>query len=211
MSILKTYNDTSKPHRLIVLDIETTGLFTADGHRLVEVGALEMVNGQTTGLEFYALVNPERAIPDEVSKIHGITDAKVAGQPVFAAVADQLRQFIGDDTVVITCRTKDGYTLDIAFLNMEFSKAGVDIVPESQWQNVRRWSEEMFGNDNATLDRVLDHYGISRAERDEKGHGAILDARLLSDVYPSLLKDYIKFLADGVKPEFTPQPKPPSL
>lgn len=209
MNILKTYNDAAKAERLIVLDLETTGLFVADGHRMIEVAAVEIINGRVTGVEFYALVNPGRSIPKEVSEIHHITDDKVCDQPAFAAVADQLRRFIGDDQVVITCRTKGNYTLDIAFLNMEFEKAGQPIIPESQWLNVRRWSEEMFGNGKARLDDLLERYNVSADERIEKGHGAILDARLLSEVYGPLLKDYLSFKSSAAT-EPQNQQKPPS-
>jgi DNA polymerase-3 subunit epsilon len=189
----KNFNSHAGAGREIVLDIETTGLFTADGHRVIEVGAVEMINGVATGIEFYALVNPARDIPAEVSRIHGITDERVKDQPGFETIARQLRDFIGDATIVITCRTKeDGYTLDRAFIDMEFARAGVDTVPEDQWLNVRRWSEQMFGPANATLDKVLDRYKISRVVRDENGHGAILDARLLSEVYPLLRQDFLR-------------------
>jgi len=188
--MLKRFNKAGGP-REIVLDVETTGLFTAEGHRIVEVAAVEVAGHRATGREFYSLVNPERDIPEDVVKVHGIDDAKVADKPAFKEIAAELRRFIGDSTVVITCRTKDDYTLDIAFLNMEFERAGQPPVPESQWVNVRRWSENMFGEKSATLDKVLDRYGISRKERDDNGHSAILDARLLSEVYPRLLKDYM--------------------
>ena len=189
--MLKRFNKSSSRPREIVLDVETTGLFTADGHRIVEVAAVEVSGHRATGREFYSLVNPEREIPEEVVKVHGIDNAKVEDAPTFKEIAAELRRFIGDSTVVITCRTKDNYTLDIAFLNMEFERAGQPSVPESQWVNVRRWSENMFGEKAATLDKVLDRYGISRKERDDNGHSAILDARLLSEAYPRLLKDYM--------------------
>lgn len=196
MSIANRFNKTGHATREIVLDIETTGLFTHEGHKMVEVAAVEMVNGRPTGREFYTLVNPARDIPAEVSKIHGITNEKVADKPLFAEVAAELRQFIADAPVVITCRTKDGYTLDMAFVNKELAEAGQRPVPEAQWLNVRRWSEVMFGEKAATLDKVLDRYEVSRKERDENGHSAILDARLLSEVYPRLLKDYMSFSAN---------------
>ncbi len=196
MNIINRFNKNGPARREIVLDIETTGLFTHEGHKMVEVAAVEMVGGRPTGREFYTLINPARDIPAEVSKIHGITNEKVADKPLFAEVAAELRRFIADAPVVITCRTKDGYTLDQAFLNKELAEAGQHPVADAQWLNVRRWSEAMFGEKAATLDKVLDRYEISRKERDEKGHSAILDARLLSEVYPRLLKDYISFSAN---------------
>lgn len=206
------FNAKAKLPRALVLDIETTGLFVSEGHRIVEVGVVEMINGKPSGVEFYALVNPGRHIPEEVVRIHGIDDAKVEHETGFSVVAGQLRQFIGDDPVVITCRTKDGYTLDIAFLNNELQLAGEAPVPETQWLNIRRWSEDMFGNDQATLDKVLDRYGISRAEREANGHGAILDARLLAAAYPTLLTDYKAFRKGKALPSSNrPQPPEPNI
>ncbi len=193
MSILKIYNKRGHGRREIILDIETTGLFTKDGNRILEVAAIEVRGHKLTGREFHAVINPERDIPAEVTKIHGITNEKVKGKPVFADIAKQLREFIGDDPVVITCRTKDEYTLDIAFMNMELARAGFGEIPQEQWVNVRRWSELMFGDKAATLDKVLDKYDVSRKERDENGHSAILDARLLAEVYPRLQRDYTSF------------------
>ncbi len=193
MSILKIYNKRVQGRREVILDIETTGLFTKDGHRILEVAAIEMRGRKITGREFHAVIDPARDIPAEVSKIHGITNDKVKGKPLFDAIAAQLREFIGDDPVVITCRTKDDYTLDIAFMNMELSRAGFNEIPQEQWVNVRRWSELMFGDKAATLDKVLDKYDVSRKERDDNGHSAILDARLLAEVYPKLQRDYTNF------------------
>jgi len=104
--------------------------------------------------------------------------------------------------LIITCRTKDDFTLDIAVLNMEMAKAGQTEIPADQWLNVRRWSEEMFGNDGAKLDAVLDRYKVSRAQREKEGHGALLDAQLLAAIYPKLKSDYEAFTK---KP---PQAKP---
>lgn len=207
MGISGQFNKAGHGVREVVLDIETTGLFTHEGHRMVEIAAVEMDGGRPTGREFYALVNPGRDIPPEVSKIHGITNERVADKPPFDKIAAQLRRFIGDSPVVITCRTKDGYTLDKAFLNKELAEAGVSPVPEEQWLNVRRWTEAMFGEKSATLDKVLDRYEISRKERDDKGHSAILDARLLSEVYPRLLKDYISFSSAQEASDVAPKQK----
>jgi len=210
MAMQRVFNKSGNRPREIVLDVETTGLFTAEGHRMVEIAAVEMMGQRPTGREFYALINPGRDIPEDNSKIHGITNEAVKDKPLFAEVAAELRQFIGDSTVVITCRTKDEYTLDIAFMNAELQEAGQPKIPEDQWVNVRRWSETMFGEKAATLDKVLDRYGVSRKERDENGHGALLDARLLSEVYPKLLKDYLGSGAAPVAAVAKHKPNTPS-
>jgi DNA polymerase-3 subunit epsilon len=179
--------------REIVLDTEATGFLTADGHRLVSVTAVEMIDRKLTGREFAIIINPERDIPPESTKVHGITDEMVADKPVFADIAKDLKEFIGDAPIVITCQTIKGITLDIDFLDMEMKKAGLKPFKSEQWVNVRRWAEAMFGNENARLDKILDHYKIDRSIRDKDGHSATLDARLLATVYPLLRADYIKF------------------
>jgi DNA polymerase-3 subunit epsilon len=187
--------------REIVLDIESTGFLTSEGHRILEVTAVEIKGHKLTGRELHVLVNPERDIPADSTRVHGITNEKVADKPFFATIAKDLKDFIGDSSIIITCRTKEGdYVLDVAFLNMEMKKAGFAPFKDEQWVNVRRWSEAMFGEENASLDKVLDHYNIDRSERDRDGHSSTLDAQLLAAVYPKLLADYKKFSAKQKKP-----------
>lgn len=191
--------------RVVIIDTEATGLLIEDGHRFVEVAAIEMVDGKLTGQVFHTLINPDRDIPDEVVKIHGITNEMVADKPFFAAIAKELRDFIGDAPIVITCRTgKDGYVLDRDMMAMEMKGAGLPPFPDTQWLNVRLWSEAMFGNDEARLDRILDRYNIDRSERDKKGHSAILDAQLLAEVYLRLKADYQAFLSQQSSAKPTP-------
>lgn len=198
--------------REVVLDTESTGLLTADGHRLVEVTAVEMIDRKLTGREFHVILNPERDIPEETAKIHGITNAMVQDKPVFAAIAKDLKAFIGDDQIIITCRTyPDSGTLDINFLDMEMIRAGETPFKPEQWTNVRRWGEAMFGPDDATLDKMLDHYKIDRSERDKNGHSATLDSRLLAVIYPRLLADYAAFKAAQRPKASAPKTKPPAL
>lgn len=198
MSIIKVFQRNTQGPRELVFDAESTGLFVSEGHRLVEVALVEMIGKKATGRELHIVIDPERDIPAEVVKIHNISNETVKGKPKFKDVAKEIRDFIGGDPVIITCRTSDGYTLDIDMLNMELKKAGEREVPASQWRNVRRWSEAMFGDKHATLDKVLDRYGISRKERDDNGHGALLDARLLAAAYPQLEKDYGNFTPKSV-------------
>ncbi|TAL40273.1 MAG: hypothetical protein EPN97_00250, partial [Alphaproteobacteria bacterium] len=156
MSILKVFNKSTTGPRELVLDTESTGLLTSDGHRMVEIALVEMINRRPTGRELHILINPERDIPAEVVKIHHISNETIKDSPKFSEVAKEIRDFIGNDPVIITCRTtKEGYTLDVELLNLELKKAGQEEVPASQWINVRRWSEAMFGDKAATLDKVL--------------------------------------------------------
>jgi DNA polymerase III subunit epsilon len=212
MSILKVFNKSTTGPRELVLDTESTGLLISEGHRMVEIALVEMINRKPTGRELHILINPDRDIPAEVVKIHHIDNARVKDSPKFPEVAKEIRDFIGNDPVIITCRTtKEGYTLDVELLNLELKKAGLEEVPSAQWINVRRWSEAMFGDKAATLDKVLDRYAVSRKERDESGHGALLDARLLAEVYPKLLKDYINFSEPQASAATKMANKPPQV
>ncbi|MGM0422233.1 MAG: exonuclease domain-containing protein [Pseudomonadota bacterium] len=180
--------------RSLVLDIETTGLFVKDGHRITEIGIVELWNNKPTGKTLHLYFNPERDVPPEITDLTGLTEEFLADKPKFNQHAEEIRDFIGDDPIIITCRQHDDYTLDIAFLAAELEKSAVDRpIPDKQWQNVRPWSEKMFGYEGAKLDNVLDHYGVDRSERINKGHSALLDALLLAKIYPRLLADYRKF------------------
>lgn len=189
--------------REIVLDTETTGLFTHEGERLIEVCALELINGVPTGQAFHAYINPERLVPQTVKNgqgqtvptPHGLTDAFLADKPLFKEIAREFLDFVGNDPIIITCRTeKNGYVLDVAFINMELAKAGEKEIPEEQWINVRKWSETMYGNSEASLNKMLDRYGIARGARGDTNHGARLDTQLLAELYPKLKKDYFAFI-----------------
>ena len=196
--------------RAVVLDIEATGLYIKEGHRILEVTCVEMIDGKLTGQQFHVLVNPGRDIPEETIKIHGITNEMVKDKPIFAAIARELREYIGDAQIIITCRTDpDGYTLDRDMLNMEMVKASQPPLKDDQWINIRRWSEAMFGHENAKLDKVLDHYKIDRSKRTL--HGATIDALLLAEVYPLILKDYLVFLEKQRPADVVPKANPPSI
>jgi DNA polymerase III subunit epsilon len=197
--------------REIIFDLEATGLYISRGHRVVEVTALEMVDGKLTGKQFSAIVNPGRHIPEETVRIHGITDEIAAKKPPFAAIAQDLRAFIGNDPIVITCRVKRmGYMLDQAFLDMEMKKAGLQPFKTEQWLNVRPWSQAMFGNDNATLNKVAGHYNIDIKGRGaHTGHSAANDAQLLAAVYPLLKADYARFQQSRAKKPAAPKPRTP--
>lgn len=187
--------------REIILDTETTGFYCNKGDRLCSFAALEMVDGVLTGKACLGFVNPEREVPEEASRVNGLTWALLADKPLFRDVAAELRDFIGDSTVVITCWTMDsGYVMDKEFINKELRDAGVDPVPDSQWLNVRRWGEEMFGNKQASLNPMLERYGIDKKGRELKSnHGALEDAELLAKLYPLLKEDYEAFKSPDQK------------
>jgi DNA polymerase-3 subunit epsilon len=183
--------------RAVILDIETTGLYVDEGEKIVSVGMIEVIDGKPTGKTYYGCFNPGRDSNPHALAVHRLTTEFLKTKPAFATAAQTIRDFIGDAPIIITCRTSERhgkpYTLDEAFITAEMTAAGVTPPLAGQWVNIRRLSEEMFGQDGARLDAVLDRYGINRAEREKKGHDALLDARLLADVYPLIKADYAAF------------------
>ena len=206
--------------REIVLDTETTGFMTDKGHRMVEIGMVELIDGQATGKEYHCYFNPgakamELLIaPSETGKsaseINGLTPEILENEPLFCEKAQEIRDFIGDSDIVITCWTmKDDagkdYTLDIDMLDMELSNAGVKAIPSQQWRNIRPLSEQMFGHKEASMRYVLPRYGIDDLDRDAKGHSAIEDAQLLAKIYPSVLAEHTYWqTGQNTDKKFTP-------
>lgn len=167
--------------RQVVLDTETTGLRPEDGHRIVEIGAVELIDGQKTGKTFYSLVNPERHIPEEVVKIHQIDDARVKGAPTFKQVADEFLEFIKDSELLI-----HNADFDIKFINSELNITNKGRI----WDYAKnavctlKLSKRLFEEERShTLDSICKRFGVSLDEREEKGHGALLDSHLLADCY----------------------------
>lgn len=165
--------------REIVLDTETTGFDPKAGDRLVEIACVELEDLLPTGRHLHELVNPERSIPAEVVKVHGITDAMVAGKPKFRELCGRVLDFIGDAPVVA-----HNAGFDRSFVNFELQAAGVRIVPESQWIDTVPLAARRFPGMHNSLDALCKRFKISLAEREK--HGALIDARLLAAVYLEL-------------------------
>jgi len=163
--------------RLIMLDTETTGLSPQNGDRIVEIGAVEVSHRKVQpGRSFHHYLNPERHIPEEVVRIHGIDDAKVKDKPTFAEVADDFLDFIRDATLVI-----HNAAFDLGFIMNElhlFDKPGIDHIPVIDTLELARKRHPQQRNN---LDALCDRYGIERGHRNL--HGALLDSELLADVY----------------------------
>jgi len=176
--------------RELILDIESTGLYVSDGHRIIEIALVEQVDGKLTGNNLHLYTNPERLSDAKALAVHGLTQDFLSDKPVFKDVAQAISDFIGEDRVVITCWDMDGYVLDKEFLNKELEEAGFPAIKDEKWLNVRKWSEQLYGHKAASLDKILDRFKIDRTERVENGHGALLDAVLLAKVYPKLKMAY---------------------
>jgi DNA polymerase-3 subunit epsilon len=165
--------------REIVLDTETTGLDPADGHRIVEIGCIELLNHVPTGRDFHRYVNPERAMDADAFAVHGITDEMLDGKPRFAEVVDELLAFLGDGRLVI-----HNAEFDLRFLNHELKLAGRPPLACGH-EDTLALARRRFPGAPASLDALCRRFAIDLSERDK--HGALLDCRLLAAVYLELV------------------------
>ena len=165
--------------REIVFDTETTGLSPQDGHRLVEFGALELVNRIETGRSFHAYFNPLRAMPSEAYAVHGLSDAFLAGKPMFAEIAGDLLEFIGDSPLVA-----HNAAFDFGFLNWELGACGHPAVAIERMICTMMLARSRHPGAKHSLDALCTRYGVDRSQR--VLHGALVDARLLCQVYVEL-------------------------
>lgn len=166
--------------REIVLDTETTGLDPRSGDRIVEIGAVELINHVPTGQTWHRYVNPERAVPAEAFAIHGLGDEFLRDKPVFADVRDGFLAFIGDARLVI-----HNAAFDIAFLDAELVRAGAPALGRARALDTLEIARSKFPGAGNSLDALCRRFGIDNSRRDL--HGALLDARLLAEVYLELV------------------------
>ena len=166
--------------REIVLDTETTGLDPADGHRIVEIGAVELMNHMPTGKTWHHYLNPGRPMPKEAEAIHGISDAMLRGKPNFSSVALDFLKFIGTNQLVI-----HNASFDMKFLNAELQSAGHKPLPMSRALDTVALARQKFPGSPASLDALCRRFGVDTSARDK--HGALLDSTLLAEVYLELI------------------------
>jgi DNA polymerase III subunit epsilon len=164
--------------REIVFDTETTG-FGAEEHRIIEFGAVELINRLPSGRTFQAFFNPERPIDPGAIRVHGITDEKVKHAPRFAEAVHNLLTFIGEDTLVA-----HNADFDMGFLAAEFTRAGLPTLTNPVVDTLQLARQRLPGQRHG-LDALCRHYGIDLSARTY--HGALLDAQLLADVYVELM------------------------
>lgn len=165
--------------REIILDTETTGLDPLRGHRLIEVGCVEIEDLLPTGRTFHRLMDPERLIEPDAIRIHGINDDMVRGKPRFGDLCDELLEFIGDSVVVA-----HNAAFDRGFINFELGRVSRAHLPEERWVDTLKLAQARFPGMYNSLDALCKRFRISLAEREK--HGALIDARLLAAVYLEL-------------------------
>ena len=166
--------------REIVLDTETTGLDPKAGHRIVEIGCVELYNHAPTGNTLHEYINPERDMPDEAYRVHGLSNDFLADKPVFAEVADRFMEFIGDAPLVI-----HNAEFDMRFINAELEGAGRETLPMARSVDTVAMARRRFPGAQANLDALCNRFGIDNSARTK--HGALLDSELLAEVYLELL------------------------
>lgn len=168
--------------REIAFDTETTGLNPNDGDRIIEIGAVEMINHITTGRTFRRLINPGRPVSEATIRITGITDDDLKDKPPFEDpdIIDAFVEFLGDATIVA-----HNASFDRGFLNMELQRCGRPIVPEERWVDTLMMARKRYPGAPANLDALCKRFDISLESR--TFHGALLDSQLLASVYLELL------------------------
>jgi DNA polymerase-3 subunit epsilon len=165
--------------REIVLDTETTGLDPASGHRIVEIGCLELDNYIPTGRTFHVYINPQRDMPIEAFNVHGLSDDFLADQPLFSQIVEDFLGFIGESDLVI-----HNAAFDMKFLNAELARLTFDPLPMSRAIDTLAMARSKFPGAQASLDALCKRFGIDNSARDK--HGALLDSELLAEVYLEL-------------------------
>jgi DNA polymerase III subunit epsilon len=176
--------------REIVLDTETTGLSPADGHRVLEIGAVELVHQTLTGKVFHRLINPERDVPEDAVRVHGHTSAALKDKPVFASVVDEFLAFISDSMLVI-----HNAEFDMSFVNAELARLGRETIGMERVVDTLTLARRKHPGQPNSLDALSDRYRIDRSLRVR--HGALLDAEILVEIYCELTGGRQRSLAFG--------------
>jgi DNA polymerase III subunit epsilon len=166
--------------REIVLDTETTGLDPADGHRVIEIGCVELMDHLPTGLTFQRYLNPQRLVPLDSQRVHGITDEFLVDKPLFAAIADDLEAFLGDAPLVI-----HNAGFDLKFINSEFHRLSRPPIPFARAIDTIEIAKSKIPGARYSLDELCKRFGIDLSVRTK--HGALLDAELTARVYLELV------------------------
>lgn len=162
--------------REIAIDTETTGLKPEDGHRIVELGCIELLNHMPTGRTLHVYLDPERSMEADATRISGITDAMLAGKPKFAEIAQSFLDFVADSALVI-----HNAAFDIGFLNHELKRAGLSTLLPERALCTMIMARRKYPGAPASLDALCKRFAIDLSGREK--HGALLDAGLLAQVY----------------------------
>jgi DNA polymerase-3 subunit epsilon len=166
--------------REIALDTETTGISAQQGHRVIEIGAVEMINHFRTGKHFHAYINPQRPVDEGAFKVHGISDDFLKDKPLFKDIVSDFLEFIGDSRLVI-----HNAPFDIGFLNHHLHQLGVGLLQNDRVLDTLELARKKFPGAKNSLDALCNRFSIDLSAREK--HGALLDSELLADVYAEMI------------------------
>ena len=175
--------------REIVLDTETTGLDPFQGHRLIEIGCVELLNRIPTGQIFHYYVHPDRDIPEEAFRVHGISLEMLKDKPRFHEIADELLEFLGDAPLVI-----HNAAFDLGFINAELERASRPLLDRTRLIDTLLLARRKYPGGSNRLDDLCIRYRIDASHRTK--HGALLDAELLAEVYLCMTRGQEMLLMD---------------
>jgi DNA polymerase-3 subunit epsilon len=165
--------------REIVFDTETTGLNPLGGDRIVEIGCVEVLNRLPTGNVFHVYINPDRDMPDAAFRVHGLSSEFLADKPLFADIASDFVDFIGDAALVA-----HNASFDMGFINAELVRAGLSPIAEERIVDTLQIARRKHPFGPNSLDALCQRYGIDNSRRTK--HGALLDSEILAEVYIEL-------------------------
>jgi DNA polymerase-3 subunit epsilon len=166
--------------REICLDTETTGLDPKDGHKIIEIACVELINKVKTGKVFHTYINPRREVPFEAFKVHGLSTEFLQDKPIFDLIVDKFLNFIGEDILVI-----HNANFDMKFLNFELALLGRKPLNSSRVVDSLMLARKKFPGAQNSLDALCKRYNLDLSKRDK--HGALIDTELLCDVYIELM------------------------
>jgi len=199
--------------REIVLDTETTGLNPDEGHRIVEIGGVELHNHMPTGRTYHQYINPQRDMPEEAFNVHGISEEFLADKPLFADIAQAFLDFAGDAKLVI-----HNASFDMRFLNAELSWCDKPRLPDNTAIDTLDMARKRFPGAQNSLDALCRRFGVDNSAREK--HGALLDSEILAEVYLELIggrqPDFaLNVVSNSSGPaiaaDYTPPPRPQKL
>lgn len=187
--------------RQVVLDTETTGLDWKQGHRIIEIGCVELLNRRKTQVSYHQYINPQRGIDEAAQEVHGLSNEDLAGKPLFADIAAEFLEFIGDAELII-----HNAEFDIGFLDNELRTAELADLQLSENNAVLDTlilARQIHPGQRNNLDALCKRYAVDNSRRDL--HGALLDARLLADVYLAMTGGQVTLSLDADEDEATQQ------
>ncbi len=166
--------------REIVFDTETTGFEPGDGHRIVEIGCVELIDHLPSGKSFQAYLNPEREVPIESQRVHGLSNDFLKDKPLFVHVVEEFLAFVGDSPLVI-----HNASFDIKFINAELARTGHPAIPLSRAIDTIEIAKRKFPGARYSLDELCKRFGVDLSGRTK--HGALLDSELTAQIYLELI------------------------